>query len=235
MTKSITFLRSVRKLPLSLDLAEVTKVANPQKAVVCFSPFIECPSGGLKILTTSLQSMSSKHTQTHTQSVPHRATASQHHCLKRQEIVASARVVCVRVHTIIISYFLKQDMESAELLYSAITAQIFQEINSSGKITCSRRKPPGVEATGQLDCSLLCADNVNTTRHSPTGPNKPPRFLINACGGRQFLLSSGGNMTLTAVYFYQALYVPCSLAKPFLKLSRPGNKKNARRETGEET
>lgn len=36
-------------------------------------------------------------------------------------------------------------------------------------------------------------------------------------------------MTPAESYFYQALYVSCSLAKPFLKLSRAGNK-NTRRE-----
>lgn len=64
---------------------------------------------------------------------------------------------------------------------------------------------------------------------------KQAAALLDKCmRGRQFLLSSGGNMTLTAFYFYQALYVSRSLAKPFLKLSRPGNKKT-RREKGEET
>lgn len=65
--------------------------------------------------------------------------------------------------------------------------------------------------------------------------SKHTAALLDKCmRGRQFLLGSGGNMTLTAFYFYQALYVSRSLAKPFLKLSGPGNK-NTRRETGEET
>lgn len=125
-------------------------------------------------------------------------------------------------------------MESAELLHSATTAQIFQEINPNGKITCSRRKPPGMEGNGAI--RLLSVVRRQHKYHAALshGTRRAAALLDKCMRRRQFLLSSGGNMTLTAFYFYQMLYVPRSLAKPFLKLSRPGNK-NTRRETGEET
>lgn len=127
--------------------------------------------------------------------------------------------------------FRKRGTERAKMLYSAITTQIFQEINLSGKITCSRRKkknPPGVAATRQLGGSLLLCRQCKYDRRIFSRDQTSAAAPLDKCTPRrQFLLSSGGNVAPTAFYFYQALYVARSSAEPFLKLSGRESKRTA--------